>query len=737
MTATATAKRGPGKRSSADRPTGKRDCTVRPDSSRTSGSEPLRNVELRLLRDVSASTAAAERKAVEWDMFPDFDSEHDQPELPIETAPSVIVTAAKAAAVTSLARMFRDRPTLERDLRAGRPVLVLLRVPDGVPAESLRKVLLAVLPGPHIDVRHATDLSGRGVDDTFRRHGRRYRSAAIIHEATSTNGADPSRSVRFVRQCASLAASGIAAVVLVPAVDEVARSMARYADYDIRLAGLDPTAVRSIVRMVTNENIPMRGLGSTSYDDIVAAVSPAWNAATALRKLRRLARARKRDRASSGANLVLEALAGYGSAGKIGLEVAADLRAYRDGRLDWSAIDRGILLSGPPGTGKTTFARALAGSAGASFHSGSYGTWQSHGHLGDFLKAMRATFAEARRDRPSVLLIDEIDSFRARGTMSDRNDEYLSQCVNALLQELDGAETEEGVFVVGATNHPQLIDAAILRSGRLERSVEILLPSVTDMVEIFRFHLAGDLSDTDLTPLAAIAVGATGADAEAWVRRARAAARRAGRPVEVGDLRETVLEARDDLPPDMLWRVCVHEAGHAVAAAVVGNGKIRDACVGPGGSFVFTEQAVEPLTSAVVHKRLVQIFGGRAAEIRFFGAPSAGAGGSAASDLAQATSMAARAEMTQGLGETTLWLGDCEATQSIPAGMLERIEKRLIDAEKHALDLVAQHEAAIVSFAKELRAQRYLDAEAASQVLLASGIPKTAVPSARGPTAAE
>ena len=108
----------------------------------------------------------------------------------------------------------------------------------------------------------------------------------------------------------------------------------------------------------------------------------------------------------------LEELAGYGRAKMEGLAIAADLRAYRAGKLGWSSVARGLVLAGPPGVGKSLYARALTRSAGVPLMIGSMAAWQASGdgHLGDMLKAMAATFEEARRRAPCLLFMDELDS---------------------------------------------------------------------------------------------------------------------------------------------------------------------------------------------------------------------------------------------------------------------------------------------------------------------------------------
>ena len=174
----------------------------------------------------------------------------------------------------------------------------------------------------------------------------------------------------------------------------------------------------------------------------------------------------------------LDDLHGLGEAGEWGRELATDLADWKAGKIGWEDVDRGILLSGPPGTGKTTFAGALARTCGVHLVLGSLGRWQAKGHLGDLLKAMRAAFDEARKNAPSIIFLDEIDAFGDREKFSDHNAQYNTEVVAALLECIDGVEGREGVVVVGACNRPHRLDAALVRAGRLDRHVRIPLPDL-------------------------------------------------------------------------------------------------------------------------------------------------------------------------------------------------------------------------------------------------------------------
>ncbi|MBC6716585.1 ATP-binding protein [Aurantimonas sp. DM33-3] len=134
------------------------------------------------------------------------------------------------------------------------------------------------------------------------------------------------------------------------------------------------------------------------------------------------------------------------------------------------------------------------------------------------LKAMRNAFAEAQAAAPSLLFVDEVDAVGDRMDADKRNANYQRQVINAFLECLDGAEARTGVIVVGATNHPDLIDPAVRRPGRLDRDLRIPLPDTASRVGILRHHLGNDLLGVDLEPVAVRLEGASGAAIERAVR---------------------------------------------------------------------------------------------------------------------------------------------------------------------------------------------------------------------------
>lgn len=192
--------------------------------------------------------------------------------------------------------------------------------------------------------------------------------------------------------------------------------------------------------------------------------------------------------------LTVETLSGYGEAGSWALDLRSDLKLWRDGAVEWEEMSTRLLLSGPPGTGKTTFARALCNSLQLPMLATSVATWLQPSYLGDVLKRMSRAFDEAQRNAPSILFIDECDAIGSRQDNARDHADYWNTVIARLLELLDGAASTSGVIIVGATNRPEFIDRALMRSGRLEKHVVIPKPDVDALCGILAHHVGRDLA---------------------------------------------------------------------------------------------------------------------------------------------------------------------------------------------------------------------------------------------------
>ncbi|ANL39531.1 AAA family ATPase [Rhizobium phaseoli] len=366
------------------------------------------------------------------------------------------------------------------------------------------------------------------------------------------------------------------------------------------------------------------------------------------------------SRARSNRVARLEEMHGYGQAKDWGLQLATDLAQWRDGKLDWSDVDKGLLLSGPPGVGKTQFARSLAETCGCHFIASSLGQWQAKGHLGDLLKAMRADFDAARQNVPAIIFLDELDSIGDRDTFTNNYASYSVQVVNALLECIDGIAGREGVIVVGATNNPDRIDPALRRAGRLDKHVIIGMPDEEERVAILGHHLGSSVPSASLSILGPQMEGMSGADIEQLAREARRLARRERRAVTVDDLRANLPRL---IPVEGFFRqtVSVHEAGHVIAADEIGHGELVGVFVGrqlnprireqQAGAAVFRYAPISFRDRQSYLDEICRNLAGMAAEHVVFGRHGDGSGVGSDNDLRRATRLAFRIEGNFGMGD--------------------------------------------------------------------------------------
>ena len=321
-------------------------------------------------------------------------------------------------------------------------------------------------------------------------------------------------------------------------------------------------------------------------------------------------------------------------------------------------LPKGALLVGPPGTGKTLLAKAVAGEAGVPFFSLA-GSDFVEMFVGVGASRVRDLFKEAQKQAPAIIFIDEIDAIgKSRDTRFGGNDER-EQTLNQLLSEMDGFDSSKGVFILAATNRPEVLDKALLRPGRLDRRVIVDKPDLKGREEVLKVHAKNvRLDDTvDLSEIALATSGAVGSDLANMINEAAIAAAKAGRKaVSQADLWEAVevviagKEKKDRiLSEDEKKTVAYHEVGHALVTAVVKNSEpVQKITIVPRtmGALGYVMQVPEEekylMSKDEMISRLTTLLAGRAAEEVVFGRITTGA----ANDIEQATKLA-RSMVTQ------------------------------------------------------------------------------------------
>jgi cell division protease FtsH len=416
-------------------------------------------------------------------------------------------------------------------------------------------------------------------------------------------------------------------------------------------------------------------------------------------------------------------------------------------------IPHGVLLSGPPGTGKTLLARAVAGEANAPFFSLAASEFVE-AIVGVGASRVRDLFKQAKESAPSIVFIDELDAIgRSRttgvGGYSGGNDER-EQTLNQILTEMDGFDSETSVIVIGATNRPDVLDAALLRPGRFDRRVAVQPPDRAGREAILRVHVRGVplAPDVDLGRIAATTPGMVGADLANLVNEAAlTAARRNHEHVEESDftdaLERIVLGAERQvmMSEEDRRRTAYHEGGHAIVGMLTpGADPVRKVSIIPRGlalgvTFSAPESDRFNYLEPEIQAKIKVSLGGRAAEEVVFGEISTGA----ESDIEQLTNLArqmvGRWGMSAAVGPIAILPRDGSGPFGVGPEVApetqrlvdEEVRRIVADAHEEVVALLQDNRERLDSLAKALLEHETLDEEDA---YAAAGVQRSQAPAA-------
>lgn len=403
---------------------------------------------------------------------------------------------------------------------------------------------------------------------------------------------------------------------------------------------------------------------------------------------------------------------------------------------------KGVLLAGAPGTGKTLWAKAIAGEAGAPFYSIS-GSDFVEMYVGVGASRVRTLFETAKASAPSIIFIDEIDAVgRQRGAGVGGGNDEREQTLNQLLVEMDGFSGNSGVIVLAATNRPDVLDPALKRPGRFDREITIRLPDVLEREAILKNYATRGAKifakDVDFINIAMRTPGFSGAELENVINEATILSIRMGRKEISLDILDEAIDrviggpAKQNLTmtQEEKRHIAYHESGHAIIGLVRDKAqkvqKISIIARGMAGGYVLMTPKVEKMiqTKSELIAKVTSYLGGRASEEVFFGAENISNG--ASSDIHEATQITRKMVTEWGMSnlgpieyeqsQGSLFLGrdmakDKKFSSEIGREIDREIKKIIDEAYNDAIAIVKEHRDMVELFADALFVKETLNSE--------------------------
>jgi ATP-dependent metalloprotease len=430
-------------------------------------------------------------------------------------------------------------------------------------------------------------------------------------------------------------------------------------------------------------------------------------------------------------------------------EVVAYLRDPKRFTTLGGKLPKGVLLVGPPGTGKTMLARAVAGEAGVPFFYASGSEFEEM-FVGVGARRVRDLFAAAKRSSPCIVFLDEIDAIGS--ARNPRDQQYMKMTLNQLLVELDGFKPSDGIIVIAATNFPESLDKALIRPGRFDRHVVVPNPDVEGRRQILAHHLRAiaTASGIDLGALARGCPGFSGADLANMVNIAALRAAMLAKPAvgqaELEYAKDRVMMGAERksavISEENRKLTAYHEGGHALVAAFTpGAHPVHKATIVPRGQALgMVMQLPEKDELSVSRRQLLAkldvCMGGRVAEELIFGEGEVTTG--ASSDLQQATRLARDMVTKYGMGTSAGLVSQSyddegRSMSSETRAAIESEVKGLLEAAyKRAAGLLRAHDKELHALAARLLAEETLSGAQINELIVAHGgkLPASAAASA-------